>query len=239
MKKLTMVWISLTVILLIAVAALGAAVFHLYQQQGSAAAGSSAVSPAEQVSAADSEGASAPDATVPAALDCSVTQGALRLEEGDAFGLSDTGSSDCQVRWEDGVYFLSVRTTQDAPIVLTVPRGTQFDSISLTVSGGTLSAENLCTQTLSASCQQGTLQYAGQVLSSAEVEHLQGETSLQLAGSPSDFNYDLTYDLGHIAIGNQSYAGARGSRTIDYGSPKNIRIHCSMGSVAVLFPEAS
>lgn len=244
MKNFTVVWISITAILAIAVLALGAAVVRLYQQQGSVPEAGTVVSavsnPDGPASAAASEtAASVPGITVPTALQCSVEQGALRLEAGDTFGLSDTGSSDCQVRWEDGVYFLSVRTTQDAPIVLTFPRGTQFDSVSLTVSGGTLSADGLCAQTLSASCQQGTLQYAGQVLSSAEVEHLQGETTLQLEGSVSDFNYDLTYDLGHIAIGSQSFAGARGSRTIDNGSAKNIRVHCSMGSVAVLFPEAS
>ena len=35
------------------------------------------------------------------------------------------------------------------------------------------------------------------------------------------------------------HAGAKGSRFIDHGSDKTIRVHCAMGSVGVLFPEES
>ena len=256
MQKWIAVLLSLIALLMAAVLVLTAAVFHLYRTDAADAPSVSAVETASlsDPSASGPTGQAAsvtggedaalsvpaqPDATVPSELRCSVEHGVLRLVQGDHFGLSDDSGSDCQVSWEDGVYLLSVNTTRSEPIVLTVPQGTHFQAVSLTVNGGNLSAENLCTGTLATSCQQGVLHYTGQVEGSAQVDHLQGETLLQLSGRPSDFNYELEYDLGHIAVGSQSFAGARGSHSIDNGSAKTIQIQCSMGSVEVVFPEDS
>lgn len=248
MQKWIAVLLSLIALLMAAVLVLTAAVFHLYRTDAADAPSVSAVETASlsDPSASGPTGQAASvtggeDAalSVPSELRCSVEHGVLRLVQGDHFGLSDDSGSDCQVSWEDGVYLLSVNTTRSEPIVLTVPQGTHFQAVSLTVNGGNLSAENLCTGTLSTSCQQGVLHYTGQVEGSAQVDHLQGETLLQLSGRPSDFNYELEYDLGHIAVGSQSFAGARGSHSIDNGSAKTIQIQCSMGSVEVVFPEDS
>lgn len=255
MQKWIAVLFSFVLVLLAAVLFLMAAVFRLYQKDQDLSVSASTVqtisqsgpdgeilpsSGAESVPGPMEQAESAfSAASVPAEIHCSVEQGALRLVEGEAFGLSESGGQDCEVSWKDGVYFLSVHTTHQEPIILTVPQGTRLETLSLSVTGGDLSAEGLCTNALSVTCAQGTLHFSGQVEGSAQVDHQQGNTVLELSGSASDFNYELEYELGHIAIGSQSYAGAHGSQSIQNGSAKTIQIHCAMGNVGILFPEDS
>lgn len=253
MRKWMVVLFSFVLVLLAAVLILAAAVFHLYQKnrtlsapismgqtlaqsspdEGLLPSGGTAEtpSPEEQAASAWSE------ASVPAEIHCLVERGALQLVEGEAFSLAEGSEQDCEVSWKDGVYSLSVSTTRQEPVILTLPQGTRLEALSLSVAGGELSAEGLCTETLSVTCTQGALHFSGQVEGSAEIEHQQGNTVLELSGHASDFNYELEYELGHIAIGRQSYAGAHGSQSIQNGSAKTFRVHCAMGSVGILFPE--
>lgn len=255
MQKWIVMLFSFVLVLLAAVVILAAAVFHLYQKDRTPSAPASMVQTLSQssldgeilpssgaASVADpmDQAASAfSEASIPAEIHCSVEQGALHLAEGEAFGLSGGDEQDCEVSWKDGVYFLSVHTTRQEPVILTLPQGTRLETLALSVAGGDLSAEGLSTETLSITCTQGTLHFSGQVEGSAEVEHQQGNTVLELSGHASDFNYELEYELGHIAIGSQSYAGAHGSQSIQNGSAKTIQIHCAMGSVGIVFPEDS
>lgn len=225
----------LLVLLLIAVIFLGGAVFLLWQKD-SAPAASSDSSGATQSSA---ETGTKPDqAQDPAKeLSCSVQLGALRMIQGEEFALQDGNESDCQISCDHGVYTISVNTTRSAPVVVTVPRDVYFQQATLTVAGGTLSAEELQVKDLYATCQQGALQFSGRVYGNAEVQHQQGETALQLQGNQDDFNYEVSYQLGHVQIGNQTFAGAKGSQAIDNGSDRTVRVNCAMGSVGILFPQ--
>lgn len=123
------------------------------------------------------------------------------------------------------------------PVVVTVPQDVYFQQATLTVSGGTFRAEDLTVKDLHTTCEKGALQFSGLVDGDAQVEHQQGETSLQLTGSASDFNYDVSYQLGHVQIGAQTYAGAQGSQSVDNGSEKALRVTCAMGSVDVVFSQ--
>lgn len=237
--------------LLVAVVILGGAVAVLYQrdsagtetsaeetnQSGAAAAGSESGDEAQ--SAAENGNASSGEAELGKELRCSVQLGALKIVAGEKFGVLEGNADDCQTALEDGVYTISSNTTHSEPIVVSVPEGIRLERAVFTVSGGTLTVENLDVQDLEATCEQGALQFSGRVEGNAEVEHLQGETALQLEGSPSDFNYEISYELGHVQIGEQSYAGAKGSQSIDNHSENTIRVHCAMGSVGIVFPEAA
>lgn len=181
------------------------------------------------------EKAETPEET--ADLHCSVQSGALRIVRGETFGVSK-GSAACDAYFEDGVYTISAASTGE-PIVVTVPQETNFKCVTLEASGGDLDVEDLDVEELSVTCGQGTLRFSGSVSADVEVEHTQGETVLQLDGDPTSFNYELTYESGHIQIGEQSYAGAHGSQSIDNGCEKTVRVHCAMGNVDIVFPEAS
>lgn len=229
----------LIVFLMVVVVLLGSAVYVLVQRDNSAVSSVSDQSVLTE-SDADSQGKEEKE-DVPkeaeAELRCSVQMGALQIIRGEEFGVQEGDADDCEAYLEDGVYTISASTTRDMPVVVTVPEGVRFVRATLTASGGTLMAEDLDVQDLNATCEQGALQFSGSVDGNAAVEHLQGETVLRLSGSPSDFNYEIAYELGHVEIGDKSYAGAKGSKSIDNDSPKTLRVHCAMGSVGVLFPE--
>lgn len=231
MNKLTNI---LLVLLLIAVIFLGGAVFLLWQKDGppAASSGPSAASSPSTVSETASGAETAQE------LSCSVQLGALQLIPGDEFALQEGSESDCQLSSENGVYTVSVNTSRSAPVVVTLPQDVYFQQATLTVAGGTLSAENLQVKDLHTTCEKGALQFSGRVDGNAEVDHQQGETALQLEGNQADFNYQVSYQLGHVQIGVQTFAGVKGSHSIDNGSGKTIHANCAMGSVRVLFSQA-
>lgn len=231
----------LTVVLLIAVVLLGAAVFRLYQRDDSPSVSASDPS-APSVTNAGTDGESkAPvqEKATTAELRCTVELGALKVIRGEAFGISEGSTSDCETSLEDGVYTVSVSAAHGAPVVVTVPEDVYFATSDLTVSGGNLTVEDLDVEDLSATCEQGSLQFSGRVDGDVEVEHLQGETALKLEGSASDFNHEISYEMGHVQVGTQSYSGAKGSQSVDNGAEKTLRVHCSMGDVGVVFADAS
>lgn len=223
-------------LLLAVVVLLGAVVVLLVQRDGTGTVPAPGQSAA--LEASGGEESVIPEET-PDELDASVRLGALQIVGGETFGLREGDAADCETAAEDGVYTVSASTTRDTPLVVTVPEGESFDRTALTASGGSLSAEELDVQELYVACEQGSLRFSGRVSGDVEVEHLQGETVLELAGDPSEFNYEVSYELGHVQIGTQSYAGAKGSQSIDNGSEKTIRVHCAMGSVEIVFPEAT
>ena len=232
----------LIVLLLAAVVLLSAAVLRLSQSnqtESQVDEDRSALTETDANSGTEAGDDETQKAEASAELECSVQLGSLRILRGEAFGIQEGDAGDCEAYLEDGVYTVSVRTSREAPVVVTVPEEVRFEQATLTASGGNLTAEDLDVEELYTTCEQGSLRFSGRVGRTAEVEHLQGETVLQLSGGASEFNYDLAYELGHIEVGEQSYAGAKGSRSIDNGSEKTIRVHCAMGSVGVLFPEES
>lgn len=232
----------LTVFLLIAVVLLGAAVFRLYQRDDSpsvSASDPSAPSVTDAGTDTDESKAPAQEEATTAELRCTVELGALKVIRGEAFGISEGSTSDCETSLEDGVYTVSVSAAHGAPVVVTVPEDVYFTTSDLTVSGGNLTVEDLDVEDLSATCEQGSLQFSGRVDGDVEVEHLQGETALQLEGSASDFNHEISYEMGHVQVGAQSYSGAKGSQSVDNGAKKTLRVHCSMGDVGIVFTNAS
>lgn len=232
----------LIVLLLAAVVLLGAAALRLSRSNRTAFESDEDRPALTETDADNGAGAGneeAQETEMTADLECSVQLGALRIIRGENFGILEGDAGDCEAYLEDGVYTVSVSTTRETPVVVTVPEGVSFEQATLTASGGSLTAEDLDVEELYTTCERGALQFSGRVEGNAEVEHLQGETVLQLSGDLSEFNYELSYELGHIEVGKQSYAGARGSQSIDHGSSKTIRVYCAMGSVDVLFPEES
>lgn len=236
MNKLTNI---LLVLLLVAVIFLGGAVFLLWQKDSAPAASSDQSEATQSSTETGSKTGTEPSQTQDPAkeLSCSVQLGALRIIQGEEFALQDGNESDCQISCDHGVYTISVNTTRNAPVVVTVPQDVYFQQATLTVAGGTLSAEDLQVKDLHATCQQGALQFSGRVDGNAEVDHQQGETALQLQDNQDDFNYEVSYQLGHVQIGNQTFAGAKGSQAIDNGRDRTVRVNCAMGSVGILFPQ--
>ena len=238
MNKLTNI---LLVLLLIAVIFLGGAVFLLWQKDSTPTipvSSQSATSQSSTSHAAQSGTGPAQNTDQAAELSCSVQLGALRIVQGEEFALQDGNESDCQISCENGIYTVSVNTTRSAPVVVSVPKDAFFQQATFTTWGGALTAENLAVRDLHTTCEKGAIQFSGRVEGTIELDHQQGATTLQLEGNQADFNYQVSYQLGHVQIGDQTFAGVKGSHSIDNGSGKTIHANCAMGSVRVLFSQA-
>ena len=170
-------------------------------------------------------------------LHCSIQLGSLEVTAGEDFGVSELNGSGYEAYIEDGIYVVNGSMTRENHIVVTVPADFLFQTVALTVNGGVLNVQNIHTQTLLTNCDKGGLHFSGSVEGDAEIQHLHGETALTLQGTQTDFNYELDYELGHIGVGKKQYAGANGGESVDNQSDKTMRIHCTMGSVSVLFSD--
>lgn len=172
-------------------------------------------------------------------LRCSVQLGTLNIVEGEAFHVSAGNGSDYEAYIENGTYIVNGSRTYDNHIVVTVPKEFQFETVELVAAGGALTAENLNTQNLYTNCNRGTINYSGSASAGAEIQQLQGKTVLTMDGRQADYNYSLDLDLGHIGIGDQEYAGPHQDQSIDNSAEKTIDASCTMGSIRILFSQAS
>ena len=247
MKKLTG---FLMAFLLLAVTILAVAVCYLYQRYGAEHAAAPAFSQepsrpgqsddnaTSETEAPEENGASRQEAEAKSeitGLRCSVQLGTLELVEGEAFGVSELSGNTCEAYIEDGVYVVTGSAAYENHLVVTVPAEYLFQSVELSVTGGALTAEGLHTNELTTNCDKGSIYYSGYLEETARVEQFQGKTTLELAGSEEDFNYELEYELGHIELGGEAYAGMHGDVPIDCGADKTIQVQCRMGSVSLLF----
>ena len=183
------------------------------------------------VQASSAPASSQPEEEPITRLSCSVSAGALEITEGEAFSVSEGG----RAYVEDGTYVVEEAETWTKHISVTVPAGYCFEQVHLSVTGGSLSAAGLHTQELVTDCDKGAVFYSGSLDKDAQVEQKKGETTLDLTGSRSDFNYELVYILGHIGLDGDAYAGKYGEIPIDNGMDRTVRVQCTMGSVSLLF----
>lgn len=168
-------------------------------------------------------------------LQCSVAKGSLSVVVGKQFQVTDQNGADFEAAVEDGVYTVTGSATAENHLTVTIPADITFEQVNLTATGGAVSARDIRTDSLATRCDAGAIDFAGEVLGDASVDHSLGKTVLELTGSESDYNYELEYSMGHVGIGAQQFAGAGGSQSIDNGAERTMQIRCAMGSVSVLF----
>lgn len=234
MKKLMSLIIT---VLVVAVIGLSVAVFSLYQKSNTVQTSTSTASTQLENNETEisSESENTDTESEVTGLQCSVQLGALEIVEGDEFSISELNNSDYEAYIENNTYIVVGSKTHDNHIVVTVPKDYQFQSVTLTVTGGALSAQGIETQALYTNCDKGSINFSGSINGNAQIQHQQGKTILNINANQSDFNYELDYDLGHIGIGAKQYAGASGKETINNGASKTMNIQCKMGSVSVVF----
>jgi len=139
-------------------------------------------------------------------------------------------------------------------ICLYVPEGYYFENTSLDLGAGSLSVEELQTGALEAnggagqmtveelssrvaevSVGMGSVHLNGDVTERLDGECSMGELKLTLAGTQTDFNYDLSCGMGELKVGDDSYNGLAQEKQINNNASKNMELECAMGSVVVEF----
>ena len=62
-----------------------------------------------------------------------------------------------------------------------------------------------------------------------------GSIDATAVGRESDYDYDITSNVGEVTIDDESYAGLGTSKNINNGADKKMQIDCGVGSVEISF----
>lgn len=142
---------------------------------------------------------------------------------------------------ELGAGRLTVETLQTGTISANVDAGQMIfeqltaDEADLECGMGQLIVHELNSRSVDANVSMGDLQLTGDVTESITGECGMGSLTLQIAGSQSDFNYDLECGMGELRIGDDTYSGLANEKQINNNAAKTMDLKCSMGSVTVEF----
>lgn len=109
------------------------------------------------------------------------------------------------------------------------------DEMEVELAAGEINLTNLETGILNAEIGAGIFTCAANILENVDVECGMGEVNLELAGAGTDFNYDVEVAAGEVTVGEESFGGIAGDRSVNNNAAKNINIECAMGAVEVSF----
>ena len=109
------------------------------------------------------------------------------------------------------------------------------DQAELDCGAGQMTVEELSSRVAEVSVGMGSVRLTGDVTERLDGECSMGELKLTLAGTQTDFNYDLSCGMGELKVGDDSYNGLAQEKQINNNASKNMELECAMGSVVVEF----
>lgn len=201
-------------------------------------------------------------------MDITVSGGTVEMKTSDTISeiqiKTYEGNGSCQVYVEDGTLKIKARWrneqflnnwNNDHPrILITVPKGYEFDDVNVDVSAGEFLSDEIIAseldidmaagsaafgdgtvELLSIDCKAGEVLYAGVVSREVETDCSAGNVELQLSGQEQDYNYRIQATAGSIQIGDSSLEGITSTRKIDNNASGNMDLQCSAGSINVTF----
>ena len=111
----------------------------------------------------------------------------------------------------------------------------EADQVELDCGAGQMTVEELSSRVAEVSVGMGSVRLNGDVTERLDGECSMGELKLTLAGTQTDFNYDLSCGMGELKVGDDSYNGLAQEKQINNNAAKNMELECAMGSVVVEF----
>ena len=111
----------------------------------------------------------------------------------------------------------------------------EADQAELDCGAGQMTVEELSSRVAEVSVGMGSVRLNGDVTERLDGECSMGELKLTLAGTQTDFNYDLSCGMGELKVGDDSYNGLAQEKQINNNASKNMELECAMGSVVVEF----
>lgn len=100
---------------------------------------------------------------------------------------------------------------------------------------GTIIVENAALKKLEADASMGDVKIEGTVEGSVEVTASMGSVILTLRQPESDFNFEITADMGSVSINGNEYTGLSREKTIDNRGSWEMELDSSMGSIEIFF----
>lgn len=135
-----------------------------------------------------------------------------------------------------------------------IPKGYEFEEISLEVGAGALYVDDILARELSVDigageavinhfsveqldleCGAGEITACGEAGIEADIDCGVGEITYTAVGKETDYNYNIECGIGEVICGGSSYSGIASEKTIDNGAQREMNIKCGIGEVTVDF----
>lgn len=113
----------------------------------------------------------------------------------------------------------------------------QTENIEIELGAGEITLSKLTAEKLDAEVGMGSLTVKGDIQQKADVECAMGSIQMTLAGSKSDYNFQVESAAGEVSIGGQSFGGVAGEWGISNDAPRDINVECAMGSILITFTD--
>lgn len=114
-------------------------------------------------------------------------------------------------------------------------KGLQADSLSVSVGAGDIKLMEAQLGNVEVAVGAGNFSVEGTVLGNVTAECSMGNITLKLAGTDTDFNYEIECMAGSVKVDNNEYSGLTQKQSIDNNASKTIDLECAMGNVEVVF----
>ncbi len=111
----------------------------------------------------------------------------------------------------------------------------QADELSINIGAGEVRLEEMNTGELEVSVGAGNFQGQGTVRGDVNLECAMGNLGLALAGSETDFDYELECVAGNIQLGDSQFKSLAVDKKINNHASKKMELECSMGAITVEF----
>lgn len=187
-------------------------------------------------------------------MELEIEKGTLYIRSGDMFSLTRHGGDAVPYEIDEGTLYFENSDTEDT--VLTLPEGSTYETMLLTVGEGhvygeapltltTLKVESRRGETslkdVSVSensvfqVRQGSVFVSGDLGGTVTVSCQEGHLSLEVPFAQSDSNYEIDLSEGDLQLGGKSYHGRAVSQTVDNGAERSMQLTCSRGEISVEF----
>lgn len=116
--------------------------------------------------------------------------------------------------------------------------GIQAQNISITIGAGQANVSNITADEIQV--EVGAGQASVSTLDAKEIEAKcgMGQINLEVAGTQSDYNYDVECGMGNVEVGHHGYGGVGSQHHGDnHEAVRHIDVECGMGEVTVKFME--
>lgn len=146
------------------------------------------------------------------------------------------------------------RINNGGTVTIYLPKDTTYHEASFSVGSGILQIDNImaqdldvevgagqgvingaAVQKLDAKCGAGELLMRNIVTEETDLDCGIGRIECEVQGAEQDFNYSVKCGIGQVSIGDESYAGLGGKKTINNGGAYEMEVDCGIGEVIVSF----
>lgn len=100
---------------------------------------------------------------------------------------------------------------------------------------GSISVNRGTAETLKADTAMGALEWKGTVRGDVTASAGMGSITLSLEQKRTDFNYEISAEMGSVELDGRSYGGFSEDKRIDNGANKKMKLDVSMGNIEIYF----